>query len=137
MSSKELALSYLFKAKKRLKALYVLFEEEDYSDVIREAQEIVELCLKAMLRSAGIEPPKIHEVSSLLIEHRDRFSEDVVKHFNEISRISKRLRKERELAFYGEMDFIPTEEYSEEDALEAIKEAEFVLRVAEETVSKL
>lgn len=134
MSSRELALSYLFKAKKRLKALQVLFEEEDYSDVIREAQEIVELCLKAMLRSAGIEPPKIHEVSSLLIEHKDRFREDISKEFEEIARISRRLRKERELAFYGETDFIPTEEYTEEDAREAIRGAEFVLRIAEKTV---
>ncbi|NPV80545.1 MAG: HEPN domain-containing protein [Firmicutes bacterium] len=42
--------SYLIKAEKRLKALDVLFAEEDYSDVVREAQEIVELALKGMLR---------------------------------------------------------------------------------------
>jgi HEPN domain-containing protein len=40
------------------------------------------------------------------------------------------LRKERELAFYGDIDFIPTEEYSKEDALLAIKEAEYVVKIA-------
>ncbi len=46
----------------RLKILVVLLEEDAYSDVVREAQEIVELALKGMLRQAGIEPPKWHDV---------------------------------------------------------------------------
>ncbi len=41
--------------------------------------------------------------------------------------ISKRLRKERELAFYGDIDFIPTEEYSEKDARQALEAAQFVV----------
>lgn len=45
-----LAKSYLIKSKKRIKALYVLFNEEAYSDVIRKAQEIVELSVKGILR---------------------------------------------------------------------------------------
>jgi HEPN domain-containing protein len=60
MTNMDLAQSYLIKARKRLKILGVLLQEEDYSDVVREAQEIVELSLKGMLRSAGIEPPKFH-----------------------------------------------------------------------------
>jgi len=42
MTNGGLAKSYMFKAEKRLKILSVLLEEEDYSDVVREAQEIVE-----------------------------------------------------------------------------------------------
>lgn len=45
MSSATLAQSYLIKAMKRLKILDVLMAEEAYSDVVREAQEIVELAL--------------------------------------------------------------------------------------------
>jgi len=134
MSTKELAKSYLFKAKKRLKSLYLLFEEEDYSDVIREAQEIVELCLKGMLRKAGIEPPKVHEVSGLLLEYRDKYPQEVTRHFEELARISKTLRKERELAFYGEIDFIPTEEYTKEDGEKTIRDVEFVIKVAEKVI---
>jgi hypothetical protein len=44
-----LAQSYLTKARKRIKILPVLLEESAYSDVIREAQEIVELALKGVL----------------------------------------------------------------------------------------
>ncbi len=36
----------------------------------------------------------------------------------------------RELAFYGDVDFIPTEEYSDADAKEAIENADFVVKTA-------
>lgn len=50
MTNTSLAQSYLVKAEKRLLVLAVPLEEEPYSDVVREAQEVVELALKAMLR---------------------------------------------------------------------------------------
>jgi hypothetical protein len=68
-----LAQSYLLKARSRLKILPVLLEEDAYSDVVREAQEIVELALKGMLRQVGVEPPKWHDVGSFLLEFADRF----------------------------------------------------------------
>lgn len=112
----------------------MLFSEEDYPDVIRKAQEIVELALKGMLRAVGIEPPKIHDVSSLLMEHRERFAPEIARHLEELSRISKKLRKEIELAFYGDIDFIPTKEYSKEDAEQTIEEAETAVGIAEKTI---
>lgn len=60
MTNHTLAQSYLIKATKRLRILDVLMEEAAYSDVVREAQEIVELALKGILRQVGIEPPKQH-----------------------------------------------------------------------------
>ncbi len=62
MTGESLSRNYLIKARNRLKALEVLFAEEDWSDVVREAQEIVELCLKGMLRAIGIDPPRQHDV---------------------------------------------------------------------------
>lgn len=59
MTNSELARSYLIKATKRLKILPVLKRDGAFSDVIREAQEIVELALKGMLREIGVEPPKM------------------------------------------------------------------------------
>jgi len=50
LTNDQLAKSYLVKAQKRLRILDVLLEEEDYSDVVREAQEVVELAQKAILR---------------------------------------------------------------------------------------
>lgn len=127
MTAANLAQSYLLKAGKRLKILDVLVNEEDYSDVVREAQEIVELSLKGMLRFVGIEPPKIHDVGGLLLEHRDKFADPLAGNIERLAAISKRLRKDRELAFYGDIDFIPTEEYTLEDAREAIEDATFTV----------
>jgi HEPN domain-containing protein len=62
MTNISLAKSYLKKATVRLDILDLLLEKEAYSDVVREAQEIVELAVKGMLRAVGVEPPKIHEV---------------------------------------------------------------------------
>jgi HEPN domain-containing protein len=131
MTNMDLAQSYLIKAQKRLKILEVLLHEEDYSDVVREAQEIVELSLKGMLRSAGIEPPKFHDVGPLIIEHKERFKKLSPANLQRMALVSKSLRKEREFAFYGDIDFIPTEEYSRGDAQKAIRDAGFVVKKAQ------
>lgn len=130
MTNESLAKSYLRKATDRLDVLDVLLKKGAYSDVVRKAQELVELALKGMLRTVGIEPPKLHDVGGLLFEHRDRFPIKVQAQLADLADISRRLRKERELAFYGDIDFIPTEEYSAEDARKARQEAQGVLETA-------
>ena len=52
-----------------------------------------------------------------------------------IAEISRLLRRERELAFYGDIDFIPTEEYSRQDALKAITDTRFVVDIARNVVA--
>lgn len=44
------------------------------------------------------------------------------------------LRKERELSFYGDIDFIPTEQYGGDEAARAIEDARFVFGVAERVI---
>lgn len=136
MTNDSLAKSYFIKAEKRLKILNVLLNEEDYSDVVREAQEIVELSLKGMLRFVGVEPPKYHDVGPLIVEHKKRFKGISSKEIMKIAQISRKLRKERELAFYGDIDFIPTEEYTLDDANEAIEDARFVVKIAQRLLHK-
>lgn len=53
MTNDDLARSYLRKASDRLEILDVLLRKGAYSDVVREAQELVELALKGMLRAVG------------------------------------------------------------------------------------
>jgi len=134
MTNVSLAHSYLIKAQKRLKILVVLMDEAAYSDVVREAQEIVELALKGMLRQVGIEPPKWHDVGQMLEEYRDRFPGQAAAQVERLADISGWLRKEREFAFYGDIDFIPTEEYSQADALRATEDARFVVSVAQSVI---
>jgi len=137
VTNESLARSYLVKAQKRLKALAVLRDEGAHSDVVREAQELVELALKGMLRAVGIEPPKFPDVGGLLLEHEGKFFPDVRERLPWAAEISKRLRWERELAFYGDIDFIPTEEYSAGDGERAYAEAAWVTALAGEVVGQL
>lgn len=116
MNVYDLARSYMEKSEKRLKILPVLLNEKDYSDVVREAQEIVELSLKGMLRAVGVDPPQFHDVGDLIVEYRDRFPQEVKTE--------------------GDVDFIPTEEYSAADAEEAISQAKFIVEMARKVISK-
>ena len=137
MTTVSLADSYLRKARARLKILAILLGDSEFSDVIRESQEVVELALKAMLRFVGIEPPKWHDVGSILISSIDKFPLEVQKEIQELAKISTWLRKERELSFYGDIDFIPTEQYSKEDAERGIAGAKFVVSVAEKLIVRV
>jgi HEPN domain-containing protein len=130
MTNVSLARSYLIKARKRLAILPVLLEADAFSDVVREAQEIVELALKGMLRQVGVEPPRWHDVGGVLQEYRTRFDAGVEAEIDTLARISAWLRKEREFSFYGDIDFIPTEQYGPEDAGRAMADAERVVAVA-------
>jgi hypothetical protein len=125
-----LAQSHLKKARVRLKMLDHLFNEGAWSDVVRQAQEAVELALKGTLRHVGVEPPKQHDVGALLVEYRDRLPPAVAAQAEDLARISLWLRKEREFAFYGDIDLIPELTYGQEDAERARRDAATAVRAA-------
>lgn len=137
MTSSDLARSYLFKARVRLEALALLRDRGANSDVVREAQELVELALKGMLRAVGVEPPKIHDVGPLLVEHASLFEPTVRPDLSHAAAASLRLRRDRELAFYGDLDFIPTEQYTESDAQLAYDDAARVVALATRVIDPL
>ncbi len=134
MGKDRLINDYLIKSHIRIKALYFYLEHKDYPDVVREAQEVVELLLKALLRSVGAEIPRIHDVGRILEQYSDFFPDIIKNDMENIKKISKELRKERELCFYGAEDFIPLEEYTINDAEDAIKKAEFVFNIVKEAL---
>jgi HEPN domain-containing protein len=134
VTANELARSYLQKAAVRLEMLRFLFDRQAWSDVVREAQELVELATKAMLRQAGIDPPKWHDVGPVLIEQAALFPDEVRARLPQVAEASRWLRKEREFAFYGDIDFVPTREYSAADAQRAIDAAQLVLDAAREFI---
>jgi hypothetical protein len=132
----ELARAYLAKARARRRVLEVLSDEHAWSDVVREAQELVELALKAALRIVGIDPPHWHDVGPILVEHAASYPEWFAAAAPRLAEVSRRLRRERELAFYGDVDVVPTDAYGPEDAARARAEAaevyEAVARLAAE-----
>ena len=119
MRSPRLAYDYVHRAAIRLQAVDVLFAAESWADVVRESQEIVELALKGLLRSRGIEPPRVHDVSEVLLAERARLPEPLWLHIDTLAAASRKLRRDRELAFYGAEDLTPSGFYSRTDADEA------------------
>ncbi len=127
MTNPNLARDYLTRSRKRLKAIGVLFDEEAFADVVRESQEVVELLLKAVLRSFGLAVPFSHDLSESFSENVGRLPAEVQGLVPRWCEISKRLRKDRELAFYGSEDITPTTFYTRADAEQARAMAEEVL----------
>lgn len=96
---------------------------------VRRSQESVELALKGALSWAGIDVPKVHDVGPLLKENAARFPSGFAGAVQQLASMSRALRAEREISFYGDPESgIPPEElYSEDDAREALRKAQFVL----------
>lgn len=116
MRNRDLARDYVHRAHVRLAAVDVLFEAESWADVVRESQEIVELALKGLLRAHGIDAPRIHDVSDVLVAQRERLPPEIHGEIANLAKISRQLRRDRELAFYGTEDLTPSDFYSREDA---------------------
>ena len=119
MRSPDLGTDYVRRAKARLAAVDALFAERSWADVVRESQEVVELALKGLLRVAGIEPPRIHDVSEVLTTEKSRLPLAIQQHVEALAAGSRTLRRDRELAFYGAEDLTPSGFYTRDDATAA------------------
>jgi HEPN domain-containing protein len=120
-------------------ARLILGEAERYRQAgawhlaVRRSQETVEIALKAALRAAAVEVPHVHDVGVLLREHADRLPKAVTEHLDRLASISRRLRREREIAFYGddEVGAPAARLYTAEDGASAVEDARFVLACSE------
>ena len=118
-------------AEARLRAIDVLFEQSSWADVVRESQEVVELALKGLLRTFGIAVPFVHDVSDVLTANLSRLPPNARPSVPRWCEISKQLRRDRELSFYGSEDVTPSEFYGRADAETALSMArELVAGVA-------
>ena len=136
MTSRAMALAYLREAR------VILGEADGHQTrgiwhlTVRRCQEAVELALKGVLRAAGIEVPRVHDVGAFLREHADRLPKDLTEHLDRLVSVSRRLRAERETAFYGDDEVgLPAERlYTAGDAEQALTDARWVLAVADVAV---
>jgi HEPN domain-containing protein len=129
MTNPKLVEDYRRRAKGRRKAIQTLLEETLYADVVRECQEACELILKSFIREAGHAVPMTHEVSSKLIEIQKDLPPRITQQLKLICNISKNLRRDRELAFYGSEDVTPSDFYEEAHAVEAIRQLDQLLQL--------
>lgn len=127
MRNPELAADHIRRAAIRLRALDVLFDAESWADVVRESQELVELALKGLLRFGGVEPPRSHDVADILLAERQRLPAALGDSLERLADISRQLRRDRELAFYGADDITPSGFYRREDATQAREAARWVV----------
>ena len=126
MTNPSLEIDYVIRAGHRLAALRVLLDRGAHADVMREAQEIIELSLKALLRASGVAVPQIHDVGQIVLREVERLPVAVRADSQRMAEISKALRKDREIAFYGSEDLIPSEFYTKADAERAFDDARWV-----------
>ena len=131
MRNAALAKDYVARARLRLSAIEVLMAGAGWADVVRESQEVVELALKGLLRDAGVDAPRVHDLAPILRAEQARLPEALADHVEELASVSRRLRRDRELAFYGAEDLTPGEFYSRDDAELAFASARRVVDLVE------
>ncbi len=123
---------YFTSAQKEYEAMQKEWENRDWNRVIRKAQETIELLLKGVLKLMNVEFPKEHEIGEyfekILILKKIDYDEVGMKRIKEAS---KDLTDKRAPAYYGEVF------YSQEEAIEAKQQAEFVREFIKELMKRL
>ena len=127
MISRGLVRDYLERCGHRLAAIDVLYQRGAWADVVRESQEVVELALRALLRQVNIDPPRVHDVGRVVQEYRDTLPTPLREHADRMAAVSKNLRRDREIAFYGSEDLTPSEFYVQDDAAIARDDARWLV----------
>ena len=139
MSLIRLAESYVRQAVARLKNAEEAYAGRNHPYAVLLSQECVELCLKAVLKAVGIEYPKIHDVSDVLVESKQRFPEWFQAEMNFLSESSKILVKKREPSLYGgeEVFLSPEDIIGEGDAKDAVERAEKTFELCKRLMEEL
>ena len=127
MRNPTLAADHVRRADARLKALDTLYGAESWADVVRESQETVELALKGLLRAVGIDPPRVHDVADVLDAERSQLPAAMAGEIDRLAAASRGLRRDRELAFLGADDLVPSDFYRKRDATDARADAHYVV----------
>lgn len=136
MTSIRLAEAFLDRARTRLEALDALRAEADFSDVVREARDIVDLCIRGMLRVMDIEVSRWREAGEILQENIRRFPAEIVSHEERLMGILKDLAQANQIPPSDEdpAPAAPIDKMNIADADRATAEAEWVLGIAELTI---
>ena len=132
MTNVRLAEAFLDKARERLKALDTLRSEADFTDVIREARDIVELCFRGMLRIMGVEVSRYRDAGEVLAENIIKLPPEVRGQAGRLHEIYVDLTRRKSLV--PPEEGVPVEKLLLVDADRATAEAEWVLEIAQLTL---
>ena len=122
-SKKKFVKSYINSAQRRIEYAQIALLKKDFPYVIRECQLIAELSAKALIIRFGFVVPKTHNLTEEILEISDLLSESFQKNVNSHIKLLKKLRKEREVALYGDSEekIIPDELYTEPETQKIFK----------------
>ncbi len=135
----KVARARLRQAEARLKDAGEAFLSCNYPYAVRLSQECVELSLKAVLKAVGIEYPKIHDVSDVMLLIEDRFPSWFKAEIEFLRESSKILVKKREISLYGgeEAFLTPEEVIDKRDAEDAVKRADKTYSLCDKLVAEI
>jgi hypothetical protein len=126
--SENLPKEYLEQAETHCKSAKTLFEHWESPESIQMSQRCVELCLKAVLKQYGIEPPHKHDVGAELAQISAKLPESFQAKIAKFRLASLTLAVWRDPVTYGLEQMGPSKMFSKE-------EADLALHFAEEVYS--
>jgi HEPN domain-containing protein len=137
MKNVDMAEAYASRAERCLWEAQAAMRHGDYPGVVRRAQECVELSLKSILRLYGVEYPREHDPSRVLLQLKHRFPEWFAVKLDEFGEISAELAKHRGPSVYGdeEKGVPPSELFGEKEAKSALGRAKSVYRACKKLSS--
>jgi hypothetical protein len=137
MNTKDMAVDYIKRAENCLTECENAFEEDDFARTVRRAQECIELSVKSVLRAIGIEFPKEHDISDLLVTLNFKFPNWFKQKIVKIAKIMAEITPKRGPAMYGfEKELVPPSKiFSKKDGMNARKDAQFVYRYCKKFVN--
>jgi len=135
---KDMARGLMDQARSSLESARQAATDGHWAYAVRTAQDSTELSLKALLLSAGTDPPKVHDLGQALRHNHHRLAEAGLEPgaVEEMAILAGSLSEDRSKAMYGdeERGVPPTELYKEEDARNALEAAEDVFRRCREAL---
>lgn len=128
MTSEAMARDLLGRAGRCLREARAAHDEGDHALCVRSSQEAIELAIKGLLRLVGIEFPREHDVSDVLVSSQGRFPEAWREVLPELARRMREITPKLGPAMYGlDAQGIPASEaFDQEDARAALADADFV-----------
>ncbi|MEM4311410.1 MAG: HEPN domain-containing protein [Nitrososphaerales archaeon] len=139
MNLAKLSKDYLKRAEVRIKSAEIAYDGKYYPEVVRYAQEAVELSLKASLRSVGIEYPKEHDVGRVLRAAKERFPFWFSQEIDSLGEISSDLASKRAPSLYGieTIGKSPSDLFDELDGRKALSDAKQVFEIVKKLLVEL
>ncbi len=92
---------YLYRARRCLEEAALAFEKEDLAGTVRRSQEALELAVKAVLRSVGVEYPREHDVGGALTAVDEKLPRELRTRVAELRALLTEPARVRGPAFYG------------------------------------